>query len=105
MQMKSLPQYALIGVLGFAAPIAGAAENPPDAPTVVAAIEGAFGVTPGERRNHIKGDCAVVGRAGAGRVVDRTGGGGIRAPAGLSRLGSDGLAISRQRVECGTVCV
>ena len=49
MQMKNLPQYALIGVLGFAAPIAGAAENPPDAPTVVAAIEGAFGVTPGER--------------------------------------------------------
>ena len=59
MQMKSLPQYALIGVLGFATPIAGAAENPPDAPTVVAAIEGAFGVTPGERRNHIKGVCAV----------------------------------------------
>ncbi len=59
MQMKKLPQYALIGVLGFAAPIAGAAENPPDAPTVVAAIEGAFGVTPGERRNHIKGVCAV----------------------------------------------
>lgn len=30
-----------------------------DAPQVVAAIEAAFGVTPGERRNHIKGTCAI----------------------------------------------
>ena len=59
MKMKSLLQTALIGSLGIVAPLAGAAENAPDAPTVVAAIEGAFGVTPGERRNHIKGVCAV----------------------------------------------
>jgi len=59
MKMKSLLQTALIGGLGIVAPLAGAAENAPDAPTVVAAIEGAFGVTPGERRNHIKGVCAV----------------------------------------------
>ena len=30
-----------------------------EAGEVVAAIEGAFGVTPGERRNHIKGTCAT----------------------------------------------
>lgn len=37
--------------------VAAAAEV--SAPQVVAAIEGAFGVTPGERRNHTKGTCAV----------------------------------------------
>lgn len=31
----------------------------PDASQVVVTIEGAFGVTPGERRNHIKGTCAA----------------------------------------------
>jgi len=36
-----------------------AADTPPDAGQVVSAIEGAFGVTPGERRNHIKGTCAA----------------------------------------------
>lgn len=36
-----------------------AADATPDAGQVVAAIEGAFGVTPGERRNHIKGTCAA----------------------------------------------
>lgn len=36
-----------------------AADATPDASQVVAAIEGVFGVTPGERRNHIKGTCAV----------------------------------------------
>ncbi len=59
MPIKNLPHYALASLLGILAPLAGAAENAPDAPTVVAAIEGAFGVTPGERRNHIKGVCAV----------------------------------------------
>src|SRR5574337_525040 len=29
------------------------------APLVVEAIEGTFGITPGERRNHTKGTCAV----------------------------------------------
>jgi catalase len=57
--MRNLPQYALAGLLGIGAPLTMAAENTPDASTVVAAIEGAFGVTPGERRNHIKGVCAV----------------------------------------------
>lgn len=57
--MRNLPQYALAGLLGIGAPLTMAAENTPDAGSVVAAIEGAFGVTPGERRNHIKGVCAV----------------------------------------------
>lgn len=36
-----------------------AAENEVTAVQVVAALEGAFGVHPGERRNHTKGTCAV----------------------------------------------
>ena len=59
MPIKNLPHYALASLLGLGAPLAMAAETTPDAPTVVNAIEGAFGVTPGERRNHIKGVCAV----------------------------------------------
>lgn len=59
MQMKNLPQYALAGLLTIGAPLAMSVENAPEASTVVAAIEGAFGVTPGERRNHVKGVCAV----------------------------------------------
>ena len=59
MPIKNLPHYALASLLSLGAPLAMAAETAPDAPTVVNAIEGAFGVTPGERRNHIKGVCAV----------------------------------------------
>ena len=59
MSTKNFPQYALAGLLVIGTPLAIAAENAPDPVTVVAAIEGAFGVTPGERRNHIKGVCAV----------------------------------------------
>ncbi|MBS1140967.1 MAG: Catalase, N-terminal [Proteobacteria bacterium] len=36
-----------------------AADTQPGADQVVAAIEGAFGTTSGERRNHIKGSCAT----------------------------------------------
>lgn len=39
-------------------PAALAADTQPDAGQVVGAIESAFGVMPGERRNHIKGTCA-----------------------------------------------
>lgn len=39
--------------------MAQAADTAPDAVQVVAAIEGVFGVTAGERRNHIKGTCAA----------------------------------------------
>lgn len=38
---------------------ARAADAAVTAPQVVEAIEGTFGVTPGQRRNHIKGTCAV----------------------------------------------
>ena len=49
---------------------AHAAEPEVTAPQVVEAIEGAFGVTHGERRNHIKGSCAAgefVGTAEAAK--------------------------------------
>jgi len=59
MQKHTLPQYALAGLLALGAPLALSAENPVAPDQVVAAIEGAFGVTPGQRRNHIKGVCAV----------------------------------------------
>jgi catalase len=41
------------------APWAIAADGEVTAAQVVEAIEGTFGVTPGQRRNHIKGSCAV----------------------------------------------
>lgn len=46
-------------------------EAQPGADQVVGAIEGVFGVTPGERRNHIKGTCAAgefVGTREAARL-------------------------------------
>lgn len=49
----------LAGMLAFASLPAISAEPEVTAPQVVEAIEGAFGVTPGERRNHIKGTCAT----------------------------------------------
>lgn len=61
---------ALAGTLAFATLPALAADTEVTAPQVVEAIEGAFGVHPGERRNHTKGTCAVgefVGAADAAR--------------------------------------
>lgn len=46
--------FALSSLSGLAADV-----PQPDAPEVVGAIEGSFGVTPGARRNHIKGSCAL----------------------------------------------
>ena len=46
--------FALSSLSGLAADL-----PQPDAPEVVGAIEGSFGVTPGARRNHIKGSCAL----------------------------------------------
>jgi len=40
-------------------PLASAAEADVTPNQVISAIEGAFGVTPGQRRNHIKGTCAA----------------------------------------------
>ena len=59
MQKNTLSQYALAGLLTLGATLAISAENQVAPDQVVTAIEGAFGVTPGERRNHIKGTCAV----------------------------------------------
>lgn len=70
MQKKPFALAAL--VLALPIPRAAlAADAAPDAGQVVAAIEGAFGATPGERRNHIKGSCAAgefVGTKEAARL-------------------------------------
>ena len=50
---------SLTGALVLAPPSGIAAPNEVTADQVVSAIEGTFGVTPGERRNHIKGTCAA----------------------------------------------
>jgi catalase len=49
--------FAILGTL--LAPPAMAQQSEVTAPQVVSAIEGVFGVNPGQRRNHIKGTCAV----------------------------------------------
>lgn len=52
--------------------LAIAADNAVTASQVVEALEGTFGVTPGQRRNHIKGSCAVgefVGSTAAARYT------------------------------------
>lgn len=50
---------AVAGLLALAVPPAWAVETEVTAPQVVQAIEDVFGTTPGERRNHTKGTCAV----------------------------------------------
>ena len=59
MRKCTLPSCALAGLLVLGTPLAMAAKNQVAPDQAVAAIEGAFGVTPGQRRNHIKGSCAV----------------------------------------------
>lgn len=59
MRRHSMPHYAALGLLALGAPPLLAADAPVAADQVVAAIEGAFGVNPGQRRNHIKGTCAL----------------------------------------------
>ena len=72
MHNSTLPHYALVGLIALGTPLANAADNPVAPDQAVAAIEGAFGVTPGQRRNHIKGSCAVgefVGSKDAARYT------------------------------------
>src|SRR6267142_341403 len=68
--MKSSPfergiRFALLtlglGASGVPLSAAGASTAGPDvtAPQMIDAFEGTFGVHPGQRRNHIKGTCAV----------------------------------------------
>ena len=59
MQTIKSPQWLLAGMLALGAPLANAAQDEVTADQVVKAIEGTFGVTPGERRNHTKGTCAA----------------------------------------------
>lgn len=51
--------YLLGGLLTVATPLCMATENTVSAVQVVTALEGTFGVHPGQRRNHIKGTCAA----------------------------------------------
>lgn len=59
MKRINTQQWLIAGTLALGAPLAIAAPDEVGADQVVAAIEGTFGVTPGERRNHIKGTCAA----------------------------------------------
>jgi catalase len=58
LKTTSLP-FTLTALLGLLAPPAMAQQQPVTATQVVTAMEGVFGVNPGQRRNHIKGTCAV----------------------------------------------
>lgn len=59
MQKIDSRQWILAGILAISAQpgIAGSEQVTPD--QVVNAIEGVYSVTPGQRRNHIKGSCAL----------------------------------------------
>ncbi len=70
MQKNSLAT-PLLALAALISPPLLADEAQPGADQVVGAIEGVFGVTPGERRNHIKGACAAgefVGTREAARL-------------------------------------
>lgn len=56
---KHLPTWLLNGILTLAASPCLATEPDVTAAQAVSALEGTFGVHPGERRNHIKGTCAA----------------------------------------------
>lgn len=58
MYKNALP-LCLISLLTLGSPLALAADSQVAPDQVVTAIEGTFGVTPGERRNHTKGTCAL----------------------------------------------
>lgn len=59
MQSRKLQKWLVAGALVLGAPLSGAADDEVSAEQVVSAMEATFGVTPGERRNHIKGTCGV----------------------------------------------
>jgi catalase len=59
MQAKTLLYCAIAGLLLPVTRLAIAVDNEVTASQVVEALEGTSGVTPGQRRNHIKGSCAV----------------------------------------------
>jgi len=57
--------WLVAGALAIGAPFGAAAQEQVTADQVVGAMEGTFGITPGERRNHTKGTCAVGEFVGA----------------------------------------
>jgi len=59
MKTDLFPRYAFASLLLVGAPFAMAADKEVTATQVIEAMEATFGITPGERRNHIKGACAV----------------------------------------------
>lgn len=58
-ETNNLLVWLLTGTLLLIAPVSMAAENEVRPDQAVSALESTFGVHPGERRNHIKGTCAV----------------------------------------------
>ena len=61
--------FVLAGVLALAPHAVTAAEDETTPDQVVTAIEGNFGVTPGERRNHTKGTCAIGSFVGLAKMA------------------------------------
>lgn len=59
MHSKNTILVTILTALGQGAPLAAFADSPVSAGQVVQALEGTFGVHPGERRNHTKGTCAL----------------------------------------------
>ena len=72
MQSNRLPHYALASLFVLGALPAISAEPAVAPDQVVTAIEGAFGVNPGQRRNHIKGSCAAGEFVGSKEAVPYT---------------------------------
>jgi catalase len=58
-ERNNLPAWLLSIMLALATPLCTAAEKGVTPEQVVSALEGTFGVHPGERRNHTKGTCAA----------------------------------------------
>jgi catalase len=65
-----LHKWVLAGVLALGTPLGMAEEAEVTPDQAVSAIEAVFGVTPGERRNHIKGTCAAGEFVGDPKAAD-----------------------------------
>ncbi len=63
-------QWIFASMLVLSTPWSMAAQDEVTADQVVTAVEGTFGVTPGERRNHIKGTCALGEFVGSTEAAD-----------------------------------
>lgn len=72
MEKKQFTYFTLASLFVLGAPLAVGAENEVTASQVVDAMESTFGITPGERRNHTKGTCAIGEFAGSKEAVPYT---------------------------------